>query len=285
MVIKVSFATQGLIGLLLCCTVFLQAGSVQANASDNQGVHLRGVVMPAQKVKLSFAQPGIIRQLASGGSLVEMGQVIAKLDDKKAKAQLAQSQAEYRAAKSELASVKHSRDKNARLVEQNILSEVALIEADFTVTAAQEKLAVARAKLDIAETALVDCTVLAPFSGAVVAVNVSKGEWMKQGDPFVEFANYKKLSLSIDILPDMADGLSVGLTTDVLVKTRVVGKAKVKTIFPVIDPASGLRRIVWQVTPKDGMLLSGRYVSLASWAATATNVTTPTTETTGEGGQ
>ncbi|MCJ8274288.1 MAG: efflux RND transporter periplasmic adaptor subunit [Psychrosphaera sp.] len=194
----------------MCSTVCLQAA-----ASNNQVVHLRGVVMPAQKVKLSFAQPGIIRQLASGGSLVEMGQVIAKLDDKKAKAQLAQSQAEYRSAKSELASVKHSRDKNARLVEQNILSEVALIEADFTVTVAQEKVAVARAKLDMAEAGLIDCTVLAPFSGAVVSVNASKGEWMKQGDPFVEFVNFKKLSLSIDIPPDMADGLSVGLTTDV----------------------------------------------------------------------
>jgi RND family efflux transporter MFP subunit len=283
MVINVSFARKWLIVLLLCCTVCLQAGSVQAQASSNQLVHLKGVVMPAQKVKLSFAQAGIIRQLAGGGSLVEKGQVIAKLDDKKAKAQLAQSQAEYRSAKSELASVKHSRDKNARLVEQNILSEVALTEADFTVTVAQEKLAVARAKLDMAEATLIDCTVLAPFSGAVVAVNASKGEWMKQGDPFVEFVNFKKLSLSIDIPPEMTDGLAVGLTTDVLDKARVIGQAKVKTIFPVIDPSSGLRRIVWQVTAKDGMLLSGRYVSLASWAAT--NSTNTSSKITDEGGQ
>ncbi len=278
MVINVSSVAKWVFGLLMCC-----AACLPAIASTNQLVHLKGVVMPAQKVKLSFAQPGIIRQLAGGGSLVEMGQVIAKLDDKKAKAQLAQSQAEYRSAKSELASVKHSRDKNARLVEQNILSEVALTEADFTVTVAQEKLAVARAKLDMAEASLIDCTVLAPFSGAVVAVNASKGEWMKQGDPFVEFVNYKKLSLSIDIPPDMADGLSVGLITNVLDKTRVIGKAKVKTIFPVIDPSSGLRRIVWQVTPKDGMLLSGRYVSLASWVAT--NSSSSSSKAVGEGGE
>lgn len=263
--------SSGATALLTSLLVFWTA-TAGASESTNPEVHLRGVVMPAQKVKLSFAQPGIIRQLASGGSLIEVGEVIAKLDDKKARAQLAQSKAEYRSAKSELDSVKHSRDKNARLVEQNILSNVALVEADFTVTTAVEKLAVAEAKLDIAKAALTDCTVLAPFSGAVVAVNASKGEWMQAGDPFIEFVNYKKLSLSIDIPPDMADGLSLGLTTDVLDRSRVVGQAKVKTIFPVIDPASGLRRIVWQVSPHDGILLSGRYVSLANWNTTIAEV-------------
>ena len=250
--------------ILLAISLLTFTSVIQA-ATANLTVHLRGVVMPSQKIKLSFAQPGIIRQVAGGGSLVKAGQVIAKLDDKTARAKLAQSEAEYRSAQSELSSVIHSRDKSARLVQENILSEIALVEADFAVVAAQEKVAVSKAKLQLAKNALADCTVLAPFSGAVAAKTVSKGEWVKAGDPVLEFVNLDELSLSIDIPPAMVAGLNVGMATSVLDEGKEVGQASVKTIYPVIDPASGLLRVVWRVKSTSGLLLSGRYVSLKSW--------------------
>lgn len=237
-----------------------------SKAQADTQVHLRGIVMPAQKVKLSFSQPGIVREIAKGGSMLNKGDLVGKLDDSKAQAQLLQAHAEVRSAQSQLAQAEHSRDKNARLVEQNILSDIALTEAEFAVTVAAEKVAVTQAKLQIAKAALAACTVYAPFDGAVVGVAISKGEWAKQGDAFIEFVNFSQLTLSIDIEPEMADALSVGLTTDVINGGQTVGSAEVKTIYPVIDPASGLRRIVWHVYPKGGLLLSGRYVSLAPWA-------------------
>ena len=252
---------------------------VLANDAD-PSVHLRGVVMPAKKVKLSFSQQGILRELASGGSLVKKGEVLGKLDDRKARAQLAQSKAEYRSAKSELASMEHNRDKSARLVAENILSDVALLEANFTVDVAREKVAVAKAKLGIAENTLEECTVLAPYDGAVVGTKASKGEWVKLGDAFMEYVNLSELTLSIDIPPAMSQGLSKGLTTNVLHDGAVVGEAQVKTIYPVIDPASGLRRIVWKIVPKPDILLSGQYVSLAYWGGVSS-----AQEQAAEGGQ
>ena len=257
-------------GLLLMASSFLLLGSFLSFASQSSGqtnaVHLRGIVMPAKEVKLSFSQPGIVEELAAGGSMLSKGDVIGKLSEKKAKAQLAQARAEYRSAKSQLASSQHAKDKNARLVEQQILSDIAVLEAEFSVTVAQEKVAVAKAKLDIAKAVVEACTVSAPFDGAVVAVNLSKGEWAKQGEPFAELVNFNELTLSLDIPPELADGLTIGLTTTVLNNNEEVGEARVETIYPVIDPASGLRRIVWHVVPKSGYLLSGRYVSLANWS-------------------
>jgi RND family efflux transporter MFP subunit len=258
---------------------------VQAQTTADVAVHLRGVVMPAQKIKFSFAQSGMITQIAGGGSIVEAGEVIGKLDQSKVRSQLKQSKAQYLSAKSELASVKHSRDKSARLVAEDILSEVALIEADFTVEVAKQKLIVAKAQLELAQTTLDECIVKAPFKGAVVAKNANQGEWVNAGDPFMEFVNLKALSLSIDIPPDMTLGLYNNLTTDVIDKGRVVGSARVKTIFPVIDPASGLRRIVWQITPIKGILLTGRYVSLAVWDRTGSDGSVLRGEPTAEGGK
>ena len=274
-------------GRMVLLMLLAQTMTVSAWAASVEiAVHLQGVVMPAQKIKLSFSQSGMVREMAGGGSIVAAGGMVGKLDDRTARAQLKQSAAQYRSAISELASMKHSRDKSARLVEEGILSDVALTEADFTVVAAKEQLIVAKAKLELAETALADCVVNAPFTGAVVAKNASTGEWVNAGDPFIEFVNLEELSLSIDIPPDMILGLHQGLTTDVMDKGRVVGQASVKTIYPVIDPASGLRRIIWRVIPAQGVLLTGRYVSLAAWStASSGNGSDDTTDTSTEGGE
>lgn len=264
MVVKPHLARVLLTGVMLLLSLSSMA------EQSNPEVHLRGVVMPAQKVKFSFSQQGVVVDVASGGSLVQKGEVLAKLDDKKAIAQLEQSRAELRSAKQELASAQHQRDKSARLVAENILSDIALTEANFSVAMATEKVAVSKAKLAMARKAFEECTLIAPFSGAVAGKSISKGEWAKAGDAVLEFVNLSKLSLSIDIPPKMADGLSVGLITDVLEDGVILGSAKVKTIYPVIDPASGLRRIVWEIIPLEGVLLSGRYVSLANWKGNTT---------------
>jgi len=242
--------------------------------SDELKVYLKGVVMPEQTVKLSFASSGIVRQLAKGGSTVNVGDILAKLDDKKARAELKQNAAKYRSAQSELASMQHDRDKAKRLVNDKILSDVALLEAEFKVTTAKEQVNVSHAQLFLAQVALTDCIINAPFTGAVIAKHLSNGEWTNAGDPVIEFVNLKNLTLSIDIPPDMSNGLYLGLATDVLQNKQILGKARVKTIYPVIDPASGLRRIVWQVIAVEGVLLTGRYVSLKQWPANTTKIRT-----------
>jgi RND family efflux transporter MFP subunit len=255
--------------LFMIFCMLLSESSLAQTAVNDIAVHLQGIVMPAQKIKLSFAQSGIIKALAGNGSMVEAGAVLGRIDDNKVRAQLKQGIAQHRLAISELASVTHDREKSARLVAENILSEVALLEADFSVEIAKQRLVVAQAQLELAETALVECVVTAPFKGAVMEKKASVGEWVNVGDPFMEFVDLAVLTLSIDIPPEMIRGLGLGLTTSVLDKGRVVGQAKVKTIFPMIDPASGLRRVIWQVLPINNALLTGRYVSLARWPPVA----------------
>ena len=255
---------QSAINLAACLLILCISTRGLAEKVDTS-VHLRGVVMPAQKVKLSFAQAGVVEYMVKAGTVVQQAEVIARLDDQKAKAQLAQSQAQFRSAESELSSARHNRDKSARLVAEDILSEVALVEAEFSVVLAKEKLAVARAQLDIAEAALQDCIVKAPFKGAVILTNIHQGEWASPGEPFLELVDFQRLNIAIDIPPAMAKQLKLGLSTLILDDQETLGRAEVKTIYPVIDPASGLLRVVWEVQPNKGVLLSGRYVSLAEW--------------------
>jgi len=228
-------------------------------------VHLKGVVMPAQQINFSFAQSGLLKHIVKNGHEISKGAVLAQLQSGKLQAELNKSKALLRAASSKLASAEHERNKSSRLVKENILSEIALVEANFAVTAAQEELTVAKSQLAIAQANLDDTVITAPFNGAVINAKTHQGEWINAGEPFISLINYQDLSLSIDIPPQMGEELALGQSTDVLLNKKQVGTAQVKTIFPIVDPASGLLRIVWQVTPNQGIKLSGRYVSLQTW--------------------
>ncbi len=72
----------------------------------------------------------------------------------------------------------------------------------------------------------------------------------------------------MDVPPDLVEDLKSGTVTDVLNDDgEVVGMAKVRKVMPFIDAASGLRQVNWEITPKKGQVLSGRYVTLRHWEA------------------
>ena len=95
--------------LLLFFPLFLRAEALDPT------VHLRGVVMPAQQVKVSFARSGLVSELADDGSVVRVGEVIAGIDKGRARAELNKSRAMVSSARAELGAAEHSRDKAARL--------------------------------------------------------------------------------------------------------------------------------------------------------------------------
>ncbi len=231
-------------------------------------VHLQGVVMPSQKTKLSFVESGLISQIIANGSVVNKGEMIALLDTSKAKIELAKSQAQVRSAASQFESAKHDRDKSARLVNDKVLSDIAMTEAEFSVSVAKENLLIAQAQLELVKQQLANCTISAPYTGAIIVKNFNQGEWVNAGDPIIELVNLEQLSLSIDIPPETRFNLQLGTQTRVYIQDQWVGVATVKTIFPTVEPTSGLLRVVWHIKAIDDHLLSGRYVSLDDWTST-----------------
>lgn len=245
------------------CIVLLMADP--AFAADADRVHLRGVVVPAKQVKMSLPQPGIITWIASSGSIVAKGEKLANINDVKLRAEMNQARAMMHSAQTELASAKHGLEKNRRLVTENILSDIALTESEFAVKTAEAKLQVNQSKLKLAKLSVDQAALIAPFTGVVASTNIGTGEWAKAGDPVIEFVSLTNLTMSIDIPPELTDSLSEGDVTDVIYKGTVIGQAKVKRLFPMLQPSSGLRRVVWGIETVDSVLISGRYVELAAW--------------------
>ncbi|WDE13160.1 efflux RND transporter periplasmic adaptor subunit [Thalassomonas haliotis] len=252
---------------ILLAIVTTVATSIAAHAAGkiDPSIHLRGVVLPGEQVKIAFSQSGLLLEMLANGKSAAKGEILARIDDNKARADMDKNLALMHSATSALKAAEHKRNKTARLVKENILSDIALVEANFEIEMAKSKEQAARAQLALSKIALANCVIYAPFDGTIVTQDASINEWVKPGTPIMEYAKLSQLVLSIDVPPDFIQYLSPGQKTKISINKQVVGKVQLKQVFPHIDPASGLRRIIWSVLPDNKQVLSGRYVELENW--------------------
>ena len=241
-------------------------------ASEGDQVSLQGkmafggVVLPVQKAKLAFAQSGVIAQVPRAGDFFKKGQVVAAVKDTQNSIAVEQARASLEAVNLELKSALHNQKKTQRLLDENIVSDIAVTEIEFSVNQAKARYREVEARYKAAKEKWRSCFVKAPFDGVVVAINAHLGEWAATGNTVLELVNLSVLELSVDLPPTLAHRIAPGLKTKILYGGKTVGEAKARTVMPYIDPASGLVRVIWEVqTSQDG--IAGRYVTLAPWSS------------------
>lgn len=114
-----------------------------------------------QEVTLAFEVPGVVRELpVLRGERVEAGQLLAQLDLRDFRSRLSSAEARLRQASVELDATSQARERGA------------VSEMEFTRTSAAVELA--QAEFDLAEKALEDATLLAPFDGIVADIFVDR---------------------------------------------------------------------------------------------------------------
>ncbi|XOV77786.1 MAG: efflux RND transporter periplasmic adaptor subunit [Aestuariibacter sp.] len=246
---------------LLVVAIFLP----QMVSAETSNVHLRGVVVPERQINMALNQTGVIDFIAPSGSVVEKGGIIAQIRTEELEAQYQQAKAVFTSAKADLAAANHSLQKTKRLVDEDILSDIAYTEAQFSVQTARAAVEVNRSKYHLAKLALSQAKLLAPFDGVVAETTVQEGEWAQKADPVISFASLEALMMSTDIPPELTDTLVKGTATDIIFQGQKIGRATVRRLYPMLQPASGLRRVVWSVDTEQSLLVSGRYVELAPW--------------------
>lgn len=263
---RVSWSGLMVAGMLLAPMGAWAEGGAEAAASADMSVHLRGVVLPVSQSKMGFSQGGVIVSLVEEGALVKKGDILGKVDDNTAKVEMSKAEATMAAARLGVEQATHNREKTQRLTGEKIVSEMALKEEEFKTRQAENTLRTAEAGLEAAKLALAGCVLKAPFTGVVVTRTAHVGEFVAVGAPVLELADLSRLEMSMDVPPQVVEGLKVGMETTILLEEKPVGKAKARAVLPLVDGVSGLRRVIWVATPDKGVVLSGRYVSLAPWA-------------------
>lgn len=275
---KLSFSRQvlpaiALLGLLLA-VLYIFAGQpdrdlsqperdpprVPAQLASKGRVAGAGVVEPSSEtIQIGTAVSGLVtRLLVQPGDYVSKGQLLFKVDDRTARAQLRQAEATIVQARAAIGEAQNAQATAARqlnlyrnVTDSAAVSRAEVIGAEGAASAAGERLRLAQAQLEAAQasanaarTQIDLLAVRAPIQGEILSVNIRPGEFVStQGGnnstPFIEMGETRPLYVRIDIDEDQAPRVALGPSA--FVSPRGAAEQQVKASFVRAEP---------QVVPK-----------------------------------
>lgn len=192
------------------------------------------------------------------GQKVTKGQVLGKIDDGGLGQQVAQLE-------TQLALAKTTFERQKRLWDQKIGSEIQYLQAQTTMLSQQK--AVAQAKAQLAKT-----VITAPFTGVVDEIITEKGSVVAPGQGIVRVVNLNNMYVSTSVPESYIGKLKVGTTVDVelasLGKTYV---GKIRQVANNINPNNRTFSIEVSVPNKDHLLRPNQVAKLKIIDYTAKN--------------
>lgn len=174
-------------------TVKVAAAEMQSGASSGPGAVLdaSGYVTARRRATVSSKVTGKVLEIfVEEGQSVRQGQVLARLDDSQARAQLAFAEAQHGAARKSFAEdqarlreAEQNLQRRERLLKDGVVGraevDTAQAEADSLrarIAYTQEQVTVAAAQVNLRRTELDDMVVRAPFSGVAISKDAQPGE-------------------------------------------------------------------------------------------------------------
>ncbi|WP_252258953.1 efflux RND transporter periplasmic adaptor subunit [Erythrobacter aurantius] len=227
--------------------------------ADAPRVSGSGIVEPASEViDIGSALSGLVTDVrVAPGDRVEKGQVLFLVDDRAARAALAEANAAIREARAAIAEAQTARDTARQqlalyesLSDPAAVSRSEVIRAEGEAQAASSRLELARARLNAAQaragsaqTELNRLTVRAPIAGEILAVNIRPGEFVAtqggNGQPFIQMGETNPLHVRVDI--DENEAVRVKLGAPATISPRGAAEIRVEASFVRVEP---------QVVPK-----------------------------------
>jgi membrane fusion protein (multidrug efflux system) len=238
---------------------FETVGTVQAREAITVVSEIDGIV-----VSLPFRE----------GDPIEMGALIAKIDDAELAADLARAEAQRDQRKS-------SYDRVQKVVEQRAGAPQDLDDAGAALKVAEADVAYARARL--AKTRIV-----APFSGMVGSREVSPGAYVRSGERITDLAQVSELEIVFGVPERYAGRLTRGATVRVST-TAYPGYAlegSIDVVDPTLDSATRNVRVIARVQNPESKFRPGMSANVtAVFSARASALTIPSEAVFAEGDQ
>ena len=169
-------------------TVQAQAPLVEVVTAEAQGrdyaVEADGFLRPVAQIGLAAEQPGRIAHVAetlAPGARFEAGEVLVRLDDREARAEVARAEAERAAAGAALSRTRADESRQRRLAEIGAAPAARAEQATADLASANARIRQADAALAVARERLADTVLTAPFPATVLSEDASLGAYVQPG--------------------------------------------------------------------------------------------------------
>lgn len=189
------------------------------NNEQGERIRLPGALRSAQRADLAFLDDGTLQQRQVRlGDQVTQGAKLATLYNPALQPGFAGALADVREARTLLEQLETDTQRQAALVERNLISEDDLEQTRTRRDAARASLEQAEARLDRARAQLDDAALRAPFAGRVVRFHVEPGDFVRAGQPVMMLAD-DNLEVEVQLPPATAARLAVDDSADILLQS------------------------------------------------------------------
>lgn len=232
-------------------------------------VMANGVVKSIDRIEIKSKASGEIVELpVEEGDFISKGDLIARLDQRDERAEVAQTQADFDIAMAELKQAQSTFDRRNKLFQDNLISEEEQGQIELGLAVARGKLVQATTSLERAKERLSESVVRAPINGIILQKYVEKGQIIASGvsnvsggTPIVDIADMSSVYIETGIDEIDIGKIQIGQFATVIADAyptlefngeivRIAPEAKIEQNVTLFD-------IVVEVKNNDGKLKSG----------------------------
>ena len=196
------------------------------------------VVVPAQESRLSFVISGLVMEVTvKEGDQVQAGQALVKLDTTELEFDVAAAEAALTSAELD-AKIQRQRKKEFDFNKFNFIYASSPGEK---IQAADAKVDQMRSALEEAKAFLAQGTLVAPFDGTVVGVDISTGEYVRSSQVVIKLAKLDTLQIETTDLSEL-NVTAIEIGQPAIVFVEALGEdfpGRVTTISPISDTIGG----------------------------------------------
>ena len=247
-------------------------------------VTANGIVKPIDRVEIKSKASGEIVDLpVERGDFIRKGDLIARLDQKDERADVAQAQADLDIAKAELTQAHRTYDRRDRLFQNKLISEEERDQIELSLAVANGKVIQSTTSLERAQERLSEAVVRSPIDGVILQKYVEEGQIIASGvsnvsggTPIVDVADMSSVYIEAGIDEIDIGKVQVGQTAEVVAEAypqlkingkivRIAPEAKIEQNVTLFD-------VIIEVENTDGKLKSGMNTSIEITIAREENV-------------
>jgi membrane fusion protein (multidrug efflux system) len=254
------FACGGEDALLPAATPVLLAPVELRDVEDF--IEATGELLAKDRAEIAAEVPGRITEiLLFEGDDVDAGEIVLEIDPERRKLEVEDARARVSEAEAYVLDRERETKRVRELRRKNVASQAQLDQAETQLKLARARLSAGRAHLGVAERALRDASVSAPFEGIIARRFVSVGEFVKSGQELFELVALDPIEVEFHVTE--RDSGRVAVKDEVSVRVAPYPdesfRAVVTLVSPTIDSRTRTLRLKANLPNPDGRLLPGLF--------------------------
>lgn len=236
-----------------------------ASVDVEDEIEATGQLIAVEHAAIAAEVDGRITEIAVGeGRHVEADVPVLSIDPERRTLEVDRARARVDEARAAFQEQQREHARLKELRERKVASQTQLDQAATALALAHSRLLAAEADLGVAERALRDATVRAPFAGLIAERFVSRGEFVKPGQTLFDLVSLDPIEVEFRLTEVDSSRAALGQTVAVRVAPfpDEAFEGRVTVVSPIIDEKSRTLRVKARIDNAEGRLRPGLFARI-----------------------